>query len=155
MFCLPQCSNTYRGSCLSPVCRVPLLCPCIGDLLSVLHPEAFSVGGLSSGEVTKQGNGFAMFAMAARAVQWQDDLIRGIDLWFWKTETVKLYHRTEGQHCSNATSHAVVAVGYMLFLYNLCRRLTMKWGPKYTLQINKRHNKYMKQLGFLVSTIYL
>ena len=75
---------------------------------------------MGSGEVTLQGNWFAS------AVRGQDDLIRGIDLWFWNTETVKPYHRTGAQRCLNVSSHAVEAVGCMLFLYELCRRGPMK-----------------------------
>lgn len=129
---LPKCVllTTWRGSCLSPVCCVPLLCPCIGDLLSILHPEAFFVGTLSSGEVTLQRNWFAS------AVRWQDDLIRGTDLWFCKTETVNPYHRTGAQSCLNASTHAVLAVGCVLFLYDLCR--SMKWRHKCSQEINKR-----------------
>lgn len=78
------------------------------------------MGSVGSGEVTLQGNRYA------RAVRWQDGLIRGIDLWFWKTETVKPYHRTGAQCCFNASSHAVVAVGCMLFLYDLCRWVSKK-----------------------------
>lgn len=49
----------HRRGCLSPVCCAPLLCPCVGDLLSILHPEAFLVGSVGRGEVTLQGNWFA------------------------------------------------------------------------------------------------
>ncbi len=56
----PKVCPTYyiNGKLLSPVYRVPVLCPCIEYLLSILHPEAFPVGSLSSGEVTLQGDWF-------------------------------------------------------------------------------------------------
>lgn len=75
-------------SALSPVRCGPLLRPCAGDLLAVLHPEAFLMGGVSSGEAAVQGNWYAGWFRR------QDDLLRGIDLGFWNTETVKPYHRT-------------------------------------------------------------
>lgn len=87
--CLPIFPHPkWNRKLLSPVCCVVVLCSCIGDLLSILHPEAFFGGSLSSGEVTLQYKWFAS------AVQWENDLIGGIDLWFCKKETVKPYHRT-------------------------------------------------------------
>lgn len=116
--------TTQRVSRLSPVCCGILLCPCIRDFLSILHPKAFFVGSLRSGDITVQGNWFAS------AVWWQDDLIRGIDLWFCKTEAFKPYHRTGAQSCLNVLG--VVAVGCMLFLYDLCG--SMEWRQ----EINRR-----------------
>lgn len=109
---------------MSPVHCVPKLCPCVDDLLPILHPEAFLVGCVGSGEVTLHGNRWRR--VRATMIRRQDDLIRGIDLWFWKTETVKPYPRTRASSCFSASFHAVVAVGCMLFLYDLCRRVSMK-----------------------------
>lgn len=78
------------------------------------------MGGVGRGEVTQQGEFFF------RGVRRQDDLIGGIDLWFWKTETVKPYHRSGAQRRFTASSHAVVAVGCVLFLNDLCGRVSMK-----------------------------
>lgn len=86
LFQMAYLLTTQKGNYLSPVCCVPLLCSCVGDLLSIFHPEAFFVRSLGSGEVALQGNWFS-------SAIWQDDLVRGIDLWFCKTKTVKPYHR--------------------------------------------------------------
>lgn len=75
------------------------------------------MGSLSSGEVTFKQNWFD------RAVQGQDDLIRGINLWFWKTKTVKPYHRPGALRCINASTHAAVHVGCVLFLCDTCRSM--------------------------------
>lgn len=43
---------------MSPVVCVPLLRSCVGDLLAVLHPEAFLMRRVGGGDVTEQGDWF-------------------------------------------------------------------------------------------------
>lgn len=43
---------------MSPVYCVLLFRPCVGDILSIFHPEAFLVACMGSGEVTLQDNLF-------------------------------------------------------------------------------------------------
>lgn len=73
--------SAFKGLWLLERCkRCPLVCPCVWDLVPILHPEAVLVLGMGSSKITMKSNRFDC------CIQWQDDLIRGIDLWFWKTE---------------------------------------------------------------------
>lgn len=123
--------HTQAPSRRSPVCCVPQLRPRVGDLQSVFHPEALLVRSLESGKVTQQSDRFL-------STFCQDDLIGRIDLWLCKDrETVRPSHRSGAQSVLNASTHAWVAVGCMLFLHHLCRSVKRRRAHK---QINNETN---------------
>jgi len=97
--------------------RVPQLRPSVLDLLAVLHPEALPVGRVGRGEVALQRD------LLPGVLRRQDGLVRGADLWFWNTETVRTGSQGAGLRHSGASSWCG---SWRLFIYDVCGRVSME-----------------------------